>query len=78
MVKRAPWHMTVRNGVVAGGGDHPVNGSISAAGVARWTRPAMVDGRPVSYSGTFRGNEGSGTYVATDNGCSGNFTARRE
>jgi hypothetical protein len=78
MVKRAPWHMTVRNGAVAGGGDHPANGSISATGVARWTRPAMVDGRPVSYSGTFRGNVGSGTYVATDHGCSGSFTARRE
>ena len=34
MVKRAPWHMTVRNGAVAGGGDHPANGSISATGMA--------------------------------------------
>jgi hypothetical protein len=25
---------------------------ISATGMARWIRPAMVDGRPVSYSGT--------------------------
>ena len=78
MVKRAPWHLTVRNGVVAGGGDHPANGSIAATGMAGWTRPAMVDGRPVTYSGTFRGNVGSGSYVATNNGCSGNFTATRE
>jgi hypothetical protein len=77
MVKRATWSLTVRNGAVAGGGDHPANGSISATGTARWTKPAMADGRPVSYSGTFRGNAGSGSYVATDNGCNGSFTARR-
>jgi hypothetical protein len=64
--------------VVSGGSGHPATGSIPATGVASWTRPAMVDGRPVSYAGTFRGSEGSGTYVATDNGCSGHFTARRE
>ena len=77
MVKRATWTLTVRNGVVGGGGNFPATGSISATGVARWKRPAKADGKRVSYTGSFRGNAGSGAYSSRGRGCSGGFTARR-
>jgi len=77
MVKRATWTLTVRNGMVGGGGNFPATGSISAIGVAKWTRPAKADGKRVSYTGSFRGNAGSGTYSSAGGGCSGRFTARR-
>lgn len=77
MVKRSTWSMTVANGAIGGGGNFPATGSISATGVARWTRPAKADGKRVSYSGAFRGNTGSGTYTSAGALCSGRFTARR-
>ena len=49
----------------------------SASGSASWTQLSKYDGAPVRYTGTFRGNTGSGTFVRQDGRCSGYFTATR-
>jgi Caspase domain len=60
----------VRNGTLSG--------KISASGAARWIVPAMADGAPTRFEGSFRGDSGSGRFTrTTDDRCSGSFTAKR-
>jgi hypothetical protein len=74
--KSATMYLTVVNGAVSGD-PYPLTGSIAASGAARWTMSALSDGTPLNFSGTFRGNAGSGAYARADRKCSGRFTARR-
>jgi hypothetical protein len=69
----------IRSGVIAGRVNAgTLSGTVSVSGVANWTVPAAYDGATVHFSGTFRGNTGSGTFSRVDKGhCSGIFKARR-
>jgi hypothetical protein len=60
-----------------GGGSYRRAIRVSASGTASWTQPAVTDGAPIRYQGTFRGNAGSGSFARHDGRCSGTFTARR-
>ena len=78
MVKSNTWNMSVHDGVVTNGGSDPPTGSISPTGVSKWTRAAKKDGLPVTYSGQFRGDVGSGVYVSSAAiPCNGEFHAQR-
>ena len=79
MVKSDTWTLIVTNGSVTAAGNYPPTGSISPSGASKWTRHAKKDGLPVTYTGTFHGNAGSGTYVSSAKvPCSGKFTAQRQ
>jgi hypothetical protein len=79
MVKRDTWTLIVHNGAVSAAGKFPPTGSISESGESHWTRAAKKDGLPVTYSGTFKGNAGSGTYVSSARvPCAGRFSAARK
>jgi hypothetical protein len=79
MVKRDTWTLIVHNGAVTAAGKFPPTGSISESGESHWTRAAKKDGLPVTYSGTFKGNAGSGTYVSSARvPCAGRFSAARK
>jgi len=78
MIKRGGYTFTVANGAIRGrmtAGS--ISGTVSASGEARWTHPAVADGKPVNWSGTFRGSTGSGSYARADGKCAGTFTAKR-
>jgi len=76
--KQGGYTLTIANGKVRGRiSSGTISGTISAAGDARWTHPAVLDGAPVSWEGRFRGNSGQGTYVSAGGKCGGTFTARR-
>jgi hypothetical protein len=79
MVKMDTWTLIVRNGAVSASGKYPPTGSISESGESHWTRSAKKDGLPVTYSGNFRGNVGTGTYVSSARvPCAGRFSAKRQ
>jgi hypothetical protein len=79
MVKSDTWTLIVRNGSVTAAGNYPPTGSISPTGISKWTRAAKKDGLPVTYSGTFHGDVGSGTYVSSAAiPCNGEFSAKRQ
>lgn len=68
------FRLPIANGTLGGKAQ---GGRLAASGAANWIMPAVTDGAPVRYQGTFRGNTGSGTYTRSDNTCNGTFTARR-
>lgn len=74
MIKRVSFPLLVSGGHVSGGNK---SGRVSASGGVRWTSPARTDGAPLTWTGTLRGNSGSGTYSRNDGKCGGTFTARR-
>jgi len=77
-VKSNTWTLIVHNGSVTAPGNYPPTGSISETGRSRWTRAAKFDGLPVTYTGTFHGNTGSGTFISSARvPCTGRFNARR-
>ena len=79
MVKSDTWTLIVRDGSVTAAGHYPPTGSISPTGVSKWTRHAKKDGLPVTYTGKFHGNVGSGVYVSSAKiPCSGKFSAQRQ
>jgi hypothetical protein len=79
MVKSGSWTLIVRDGAVSAPGYYPATGSISPTGVSKWTRVAKKDGQPVTYSGEFHGDVGSGAYVSSAAySCSGEFDAKRQ
>ena len=79
MVKSDTWTLIVRDGAVTAAGHYPPTGNISPAGVSKWTRAAKKDGLPVTYSGLFRGDVGSGVYVSSAAiPCNGEFHAKRQ
>ena len=69
------FRLPIANGTLGGKAQ---GGRLAASGAANWIMPAVTDGAPVRYQGTFRGNTGSGTYTRSDNTCNGTFTARRD
>jgi len=78
MVKSGSWTLIVRDGAVSAPGYYPATGSISPTGESKWTRAAEKDGLPVTYSGEFHGDVGSGAYVSSAaSSCSGEFHAKR-
>ena len=78
MVKSGSWTLIVRDGAVAAPGYYAAAGSISPTGESKWTRAAKKDGLPVTYTGQFHGNVGSGAYVSSAAiPCNGEFHARR-
>ena len=78
MVKSGSWTLIVRDGAVAAPGYYPATGNISPTGESKWTRAAKKDGLPVTYTGLFHGNVGSGAYVSSAAiPCNGEFHARR-
>jgi len=79
MVKSDTWTLIVHNGSVTAAGKYPPTGSISPSGASKWVRSAKKDGLPVTYTGAFHGNVGSGTYVSSAAiPCSGKFSAQRQ
>lgn len=79
MVTKDTWTLIVRNGEVSAPGNYPPTGSISESGKSHWTRAAKKDGLPVTYTGTFQGNVGSGNYVSSAHvPCAGRFSAKRK
>ncbi len=52
-------------------------GQISSSGSVQWAAPGRFGPRPVDWTGTFRGNFGSGKYASRFGLCHGRFTARR-
>ena len=79
MVKSNTWTLIVRNGSVTAPGNYPPTGSISPTGRSHWTRAAKLDGLPVTYTGTFHGNTGSGTFISSARvPCTGRFSAKRK
>ena len=78
LVKSGSWTLIVRDGAVSAPGYYPATGSISPTGVSNWTRAAKKDGKPVTYTGEFHGDVGSGAYVSSAAySCSGEFHAKR-
>ena len=79
MVKSDTWTLIVRDGSVTAAGHYPPTGSISPTGASKWVRAAKKDGLPVTYTGNFHGNVGSGVYVSSAKiPCSGKFSAQRQ
>jgi hypothetical protein len=79
MVKSDTWTLIVQDGSVTAAGNYPPTGSISPSGASKWVRSAKKDGLPVTYTGIFHGNTGSGMYVSSAKvPCSGKFSARRQ
>jgi hypothetical protein len=70
---RRTFSITVSNGVVAGVRE----GSVAERGTLQFVRSSGVDGRPMHYSGTFKGDTGSGKFSKPGFTCSGTFTASR-
>ena len=52
-------------------------GRISQSGLVRWTVPVLMNGEPITWSGTFSGEEGAGSFSRHDGRCRGTFTAKR-
>jgi hypothetical protein len=52
-------------------------GQVSSSGSIRWAAPGRFGPRPVDWTGTFRGNSGSGKYASRFGLCHGRFTAHR-
>jgi Caspase domain len=77
--KRYTPTIMISNGVVLGSlGAGGVRGSASASGVLRITHQSTGSpGGTHSYSGTLRGNSGSGTFSHSAGGCDGTFTLTR-
>lgn len=69
---RDRWTVHVKNGVATA----KYSGTVSASGAFSY-RGANDAGNPILYSGTFRGNSGSGRYHVVGGTCSGTFTATR-
>ena len=70
--------MRITRGVIKGrvkGG--PLRGEVTDTGIATWSIPALSDGVPVHFTGTFRGDIGSGTFARERCCCTGVFTAKR-
>ena len=65
--------VTVSNGVVAG----VKEGSVAERGALQFIRSSGVDDRPMLYSGTLKGDTGSGKFSKPGFTCSGTFTASR-
>jgi hypothetical protein len=65
--------------VVAGGSvrGEKRSGRIEPSGTVKWKSSASTDAHPVLWTGTFRGNSGSGSYERRDGRCGGTFTAKR-
>lgn len=53
------------------------SGRISPNGSIRWAAPSRFGPRIVDWSGTLRGNSGSGTYASRGGQCHGRFSASR-
>ena len=79
MVKSDTWTLIVHDGSVTAAGRYPPTGGISPTGASKWTRAAKKDGLPVTYTGVFRGDVGSGVYVSSAAiPCNGEFRAKRQ
>jgi hypothetical protein len=63
----------IRGSVVSGG-----SGSISPDGTFKYERASGSTGRPMRFSGNFRGQTGSGTFYTDGGTCKGTFTAQRK
>jgi hypothetical protein len=74
MVKSGGYTISIANGRVRGGAN---SGTVSPSGAIAWTRPAGLDGAPVTWEGRLSGNGGSGTYVRADGKCRGVFKLQR-
>ena len=72
------YRFVIANGTITGSTPKgSITGKVSGSGSGRWSLPAIGDGAPVRYEGTFHGNTGSGRFSRFDGKCSGTFTARR-
>lgn len=72
------YRFVIANGTITGSTSKgSITGKVSASGSGRWSLPAITDGAPVRYEGTFHGNTGSGRFTRFDGKCGGTFTARR-
>ena len=72
----------VANGVISGRARAGrTTGAVSASGQLRFSHPGVSgttpDGSTLHYSGSLRGNTGSGTFNKPGTGCNGTFTAAR-
>ena len=65
--------VTVSSGVVAG----VKEGLVAERGALQFVRSSGVDDQPMHYSGTLKGNTGSGKFSKPGFTCSGTFTASR-
>lgn len=68
------YRLVIANGAMGG---TAISGRVGASGAARWTVPAVGDGAPVRYEGSFRDKSASGSFTRQDGRCSGTFTATR-
>jgi hypothetical protein len=74
--RRSTWSFPLRvTGSVVKSGKNA--GQVSTAGAVSWVSPALLDGAPIEWTGTFSGNLGSGTFGRRDGRCRGTFTATR-
>jgi uncharacterized caspase-like protein len=64
--------------VVANGDISSGRGGISLSGAFKYVTQTRGAGRPMHYSGTMRGNSGSGTFYVVGGACKGSFTAQRK
>ena len=72
------YRFVITNGAISGSTPNgSISGKVSGSGSGRWTLPAVNDGAPVRYEGTFHGNTGSGRFTRFDGKCSGTYTAKR-
>ncbi|MET0568531.1 MAG: caspase family protein [Hyphomicrobiaceae bacterium] len=72
------YRFVITNGAISGSTPNgSISGKVSGSGSGRWTLPAVNDGAPVRYEGTFHGSTGSGRFTRFDGRCSGTYTAKR-
>ena len=70
---KVTFSVTVSSGVVAGVRE----GLVAERGALQFVRSSGVDDQPMHYSGTLKGNTGSGKFSKPGFTCSGTFTASR-
>jgi uncharacterized caspase-like protein len=73
--KEIRFQLTIQKATVRGEEAGPITGSISPTGAIRFQHTGASGVNMYKYSGTLKGNVGSGTFVA--GACGGSFTARR-
>ena len=70
LAQNGTFRLPIANGTLGGKAQ---GGTLAASGAANWIMPAVTDGAPIRYQGTFRGNTGAGTFTRSDNTCNGTF-----
>jgi hypothetical protein len=75
MVTSHTYTIRVARGSITG--PSTTSGRIAPTGAARWTAPAISDGTPVHFTGSFGATSGSGRLARPDGRCTGSFSARR-